>query len=104
MLNVDLSDGATTRRPIDDGLVRRVLLGRGLNSLTFLQEVGPEVEPLAPTNPLLFTCGLLTGSEAPSAARVQVSARSPLTGLLGSSSVGGRWARLCGPTGCGRSR
>lgn len=89
MLVVDLSARLTTRRPIADGLVQRVLLGRGLNSWTLLQEVGPEVEPLAPTNPLLFTCGLLTGSQAPSAARVQVSARSPLTGLLGSSSVGG---------------
>jgi aldehyde:ferredoxin oxidoreductase len=88
-LEIDLAALSATRRPIDDELVRRVLLGRGLNSLTFLQEVGPEVEPLAPTNPLLFTCGLLTGSKAPSAARVQVSARSPLTGLLGSSSVGG---------------
>jgi len=89
ILDIDLSSLTVTHRPIADRLVRRVLLGRGLNSLTLLEEAGTEVEPLDPVSPLLFTCGLLTGTRAPSAARVQVSARSPLTGLLGSSSVGG---------------
>lgn len=89
ILDVDLTARSTARRPVDEALVRRVLLGRGLNSLTLLEELGAEVEPLDAANPLLFTCGLLTGTQAPSAARVQVSARSPLTGLLGSSSVGG---------------
>ncbi len=74
---------------MDEAVVRRVLLGRGFNSLALLEGTGAEVGPLDAANPLLFTCGLLTGTQAPSAARVQVSARSPLTGLLGSSSVGG---------------
>lgn len=89
ILDVDLTARTTARRPLDEAVVRRVLLGRGLNSLTLFGEVGAEVGPLDAANPLLFTCGLLTGTQAPSAARVQVSARSPLTGLLGSSSVGG---------------
>ncbi|MCL5942655.1 MAG: aldehyde ferredoxin oxidoreductase, partial [Actinobacteria bacterium] len=90
ILVVDLTAGSLTRRPLEEAVVGRVLLGRGLNSLTLLEQVGPEIGPLDPENPLLFTCGLLTGTAAPSAARVHVSARSPLTGLLGSSSVGGR--------------
>ena len=88
-LRVDLAARSVVRRPLEDAVVRRVLLGRGLNSLTLLEEIGADVGPLDPANPLMFTCGLLTGTQAPSAARVQVSARSPLTGLLGSSSVGG---------------
>ncbi len=90
ILHVDLSRRSTVRRPVDGGIVGRVLLGRGLNSLTLLEKVSAQVGPLDPENPLLFTCGLLTGTQAPSAARVHVSARSPLTGLLGSSSVGGK--------------
>ncbi|MHB9150168.1 MAG: aldehyde ferredoxin oxidoreductase family protein [Thermoleophilia bacterium] len=89
ILEVDLTTRSVVRRTIDESVVRRVLLGRGFNSLALLQDMGAEVEPLDAANPLLFTCGLLTGTQAPSAARVQVSARSPLTGLLGSSSVGG---------------
>lgn len=90
ILAVDLTAGSLSRRPLEDAVVGRVLLGRGLNSLTLLEQVGSKIGPLDPGNPLLFTCGLLTGTSAPSAARVHVSARSPLTGLLGSSSVGGR--------------
>ncbi len=86
---VDLTAGTIARRPLDDGVMAAVLLGRGLNSLTLLRDGAALIDPLDPANPLLFTCGLLTGTSAPTAARVHVSARSPLTGLLGSSSVGG---------------
>jgi aldehyde:ferredoxin oxidoreductase len=89
ILRVDLGTGSLERLPVPDEAVTTVLLGRGLNALTLLQRVGTDVQPLDARNPLLFTCGLLTGTPVPSAARVQVSARSPLTGLLGTSSVGG---------------
>ncbi len=89
ILDVDLTARSVATRSVDETVLRRVLLGRGLNSLTLLEGLDPAVGPLDAANPLLFTCGLLTGTPAPTAARVQVSARSPLTGLLGSSSVGG---------------
>jgi len=89
ILDVDLEDRSVVTRSLNEDVLRRVLLGRGLNSLTLLEDLDPAVGPLDAANPLLFTCGLLTGTPAPTAARVQVSARSPLTGLLGSSSVGG---------------
>lgn len=90
VLHIDLSARSIGRYPVGARVVRRVLLGRGLNSLTLLEHAGAETGALDPGSPLLFTCGLLTGTQAPSAARVHVSARSPLTGLLGSSSVGGK--------------
>jgi len=49
------------------------------------------VDPLGPENPLIFGAGLLTGSGAPSSARFNVSAKSPLTGFLGDSNSGGFW-------------
>jgi aldehyde:ferredoxin oxidoreductase len=51
--------------------------------------VGAGVDPLGEENVLLYSCGLLTGTAAPSSSRLHVGARSPLTGLLGSSNVGG---------------
>ncbi|MCP4542174.1 MAG: aldehyde ferredoxin oxidoreductase family protein [Chloroflexi bacterium] len=69
--------------------VRQFLGGRGANAWFLAQHVGAGVDPLGPDNVLLFSCGLLTGTPAPSSSRLHVGARSPLTGLLGSSSVGG---------------
>ena len=42
-----------------------------------------------PGNILIFSCGLLTGTAAPSSSRLHINALTPLTGLMGSSSVGG---------------
>jgi aldehyde:ferredoxin oxidoreductase len=48
---------------------------------------------------LFFSCGLLTGTRAPTAPRLHINALSPLTGLIGSSNVGGyagAWLRSTG--------
>ncbi|MBT8357074.1 MAG: hypothetical protein KJO61_04810, partial [Deltaproteobacteria bacterium] len=53
---------------------------------------------MAPENILLLSCGLLTGSSAPASARLHLNALSPLTGILGSSNIGGyagAWLRSC---------
>ncbi len=53
---------------------------------------------MAPENILLLSCGFLTGSSAPAAARLHLNALSPLTGILGSSNIGGHagaWIRSC---------
>lgn len=58
-----------------------------------------EVDPFDPQNPLIFSAGLLTGTAAISSSRLHVTARSPLTGLIGSSNVGndlGPELRACG--------
>ena len=90
LLSIDLTQGRLVTEPIPDEVVSFTLLGRGFNSLALLRESAAGVPPLDPSAVLLLTLGLLTGTGAPSAARVQVSARSPLTGLMGTSSVGGK--------------
>jgi len=72
--------------------------GRGFNVWYLYQHLAQGTDPLGPDNVLLFSCGLLTGSSAPGSARLHVNALSPLTGILGSSNVGGyagRWLRSC---------
>jgi aldehyde:ferredoxin oxidoreductase len=51
--------------------------------------MGPGIEPLGPENVLVFSCGLLTGTSSPASTRLHINSLSPLTGLLGSSNVGG---------------
>ena len=50
-----------------------------------------DTNPLGPENLLIISCGLLTGTAAPSSARLHINALSPLTGILGSSNVGGNF-------------
>ena len=89
ILRIDLSTGACERTPYDEVTARRVLGGRGFGIDELQREAGAAADPLSPENPLVLAPGLLVGSGAPSASRVQLTARSPLTGFLGSSNVGG---------------
>jgi aldehyde:ferredoxin oxidoreductase len=91
LLTVDLTTGEIEHQEMSEMLARQFLGGRGINAWLLAQHVGPGTEPLGPGNVLAFSCGLLTGTDAPSSSRLHVSARSPLTGLLGSSNVGGHF-------------
>ena len=68
-----------------------MLGGRGLVALGLLDQ--PAADPFSPDNPLLVFAGLLTGTAVPASSRVHIGARSPLTGLSGSSNIGGRVGR-----------
>jgi len=63
--------------------------GRALTSQFVLDEVVPTCEPLGPFNKLIFAPGLLSGTNAPSSGRMSVGGKSPLTGGIKESNVGG---------------
>lgn len=89
VLQVDLSSGKIEKQPLSDELRLKYLGGRGINSRILYDSVGPGVEPLGPDNVLVFGTGTMTGTIAPSSGRLQVSAKSPLTGILGDGNTGG---------------
>jgi aldehyde:ferredoxin oxidoreductase len=91
-LDVNLSDGTIRVSHLSEELVQKFLVGRGLNGWLLYHSVGPSVAPLEPKSLLILSCGLLTGTGAPACSRLHVSAKSPLTGILGSSDVGGGFA------------
>ncbi len=88
ILDVDLTHQRVAVAEYDEGLARHLLTGRGATSNELLRRVPAGIDPLGPDNPLVMSSGLLTGTEAPASSRLHVGARSPLTGLLGSSNVG----------------
>jgi aldehyde:ferredoxin oxidoreductase len=99
ILEIDLSAGKWKFLPYPDDLLWKYLSGRGFNVQYLYSHMPPDADPLGPDNILLLSCGLLTGTAAPASARLHVNARSPLTGLLGSSNVGGNFGaklRSCG--------
>jgi aldehyde:ferredoxin oxidoreductase len=91
-LDVNLSDSTIRASDLPEELVRAFLAGRGLNAWLLYQSTGGHTAPLGPENVLILSCGLLTGAGAPASSRLHVSAKSPLTGILGSSNVGGAFA------------
>ncbi|MBW2656694.1 MAG: aldehyde ferredoxin oxidoreductase, partial [Deltaproteobacteria bacterium] len=91
ILEIDLSAGDWKFLPYPDDLQWKYLSGRGFNVQYLYNNMPADADPLGPENILLFSCGLLTGTAAPASARLHINARSPLTGLLGSSNIGGNF-------------
>lgn len=89
ILDVDLSTGKWSLSPYPTELIWKILGGRGFNAWFLYQSIPADTNPLCPKNILIFSCGVLTGTAAPASSRLHIGALSPLTGLLGSSNVGG---------------
>jgi len=68
--------------------------GRGMTSTLIRDEVPPLCHPLGPNNKLVFAPGIVTGTAAPTSARVSVGAKSPLTGGIKESNAGSSWPQF----------
>ena len=90
MLSVDLSTGTITTEEIPRKLLLNYLGGRGLG-VRFMRD-SYRLNPFDPAMPLIFAVGPLCGTPAPTAARLSVVSRSPLTGTIYDCSAGGLFA------------
>lgn len=99
LLRINLSNHTSSEEPIDESLLKDYLGGRGLASKYFVDEVDPQVDAFSPENKLIFACGLMTGSSAPTAGRYMVITKSPLTGTIACSNSGGVWGAVLRKTG-----
>jgi len=73
--------------------------GRGLTSTVIAAEVDPECHPLGPNNKMVFAPGLLSGTSAANSGRNSLGAKSPLTGGIKESNVGGTIAGVMSKLG-----
>jgi aldehyde:ferredoxin oxidoreductase len=89
ILRINLTDGTTSSETISPELVRDFVGGRGLGVKLLYDNVGPETEPLSPENLLIFAVGPATATAVPTAGRTAVITKSPLTGTILDSNVGG---------------
>lgn len=92
VLRVNLTNRTSRVETLDAQWVKPVIGGRAANSKRLFEELKPECDPLGPNNILIFGVGPLTGSLLPASAYYTVSAKSPLTGILGDSAAGGQFA------------
>lgn len=90
ILKVDLSSRTVSREDIPLELLQAYLGGRGLG--VRLMRDYYQLPPDSPEMPLIFVVGPLCGTAAPTAARLAVVSRSPLTNTIYDCSAGGRFA------------
>ncbi|OGP56565.1 MAG: aldehyde ferredoxin oxidoreductase [Deltaproteobacteria bacterium RBG_13_49_15] len=89
---IDLTNGEIQIKPIPISMRKKYLGGRGLDAYLLYNYSKKGVDPLSPDNPLIVSGGILTATCASATARTHVMAKSPLTGLLGSTNMGGFFA------------
>ncbi|HVN23030.1 MAG TPA: aldehyde ferredoxin oxidoreductase family protein [Syntrophorhabdales bacterium] len=89
---IDLSDRSVSIKEIPTTLREKFLGGRGLDAYLLYNHVPPACDPLGPANVLIVSSGLIGGLIASSSGRSHIMAKSPLTGFVGSSNIGGYFA------------
>src|SRR4030042_253206 len=92
VLRVNLTANAISVEEIDGQFCRKYLGGAGFIAYYLWQELKPGTDALSPENKLIFALGPVSGLLLPGAARNCVGAKSPLTGGIAKSEVGGFWA------------
>ena len=86
IMRVNMSELKVT---LEDSKEYEGLGGRGLSSTIVAKEVPPTCDPLRGRNKLVIAPGLLTGTNAANSGRLSVGCKSPLTGGIKESNVGG---------------
>ncbi len=92
ILRIDLTERRYRVEELDPSWIKPVIGGRAANSKRLYEELDPDCNPLGPDNILIFGIGPLTGSFLTASAYYTVTAKSPLTGILGDSAAGGQFA------------
>lgn len=87
--HVDLTTRTVAISETPPELVRKFVGGRGLNMYYLYKYLKPNTDPLSPENPLIIGTGILTGTGAPNSGRHSVTTKSPESGILGDSNIGG---------------
>jgi len=99
ILHVDLKTGISRIEVPANEVYKKLVGGRALIAYLLLRDLPVGADPLGAENLLIFAPGILQGTNLPGTGRHGVGAKSPLTGGLGSSEVGGWWGHEFKRTG-----
>ncbi|MEM3010616.1 MAG: aldehyde ferredoxin oxidoreductase family protein [Candidatus Bathyarchaeia archaeon] len=89
---VNLSTNKVSVKTVPKQIRSLYLGGRGVDMYLLYNHAEPKIDPLSPQNPLLVGVGLLCGIPALGSGRCDIAAKSPLTGAVGDSNIGGFFA------------
>ena len=89
---INLSTGKVSQKPVSKTMRTLYLGGRGLNMHMLYTLLKPKTDPLGHENVLFVGAGLLGGIPCLGSGRCDIAAKSPLTGAVGDSNIGGFFA------------
>lgn len=89
ILHVDLGTGKISKEALPDEMVQKYLGGVGFAVRLLYDRSQPKHDAFDPSNPLIVTPGLFDGFGVPTGGKVVFCTKSPLTGLIGDSVMGG---------------
>jgi len=89
VLKVDLTQKKIKVESLNKKFVRDFWGGWGLAGRYFWEEVSPQVNPLSPENAIVIMTGPLCGTLAPMTSRLCLVSKSPHTGTIMETNVGG---------------
>ncbi|MBS7611572.1 aldehyde ferredoxin oxidoreductase family protein [Candidatus Bathyarchaeota archaeon] len=92
ILYVDLTECSSRFQHLDEKVTYLLLGGKGLGLWLLYKLTEGGVDPLSPSNPLIFATGPLTGTIAPTSSKLCVVTKSPATKTLLDSYCGGFFA------------
>jgi aldehyde:ferredoxin oxidoreductase len=92
VLWIDLTAKSTRVEPLNMEWAERYIGGKGLLLRYMWEYVPPKVHPMAPENPVFLMTGPFAGTNVSTASRLVIGAKSPATGILNDSYVGGSFA------------
>jgi aldehyde:ferredoxin oxidoreductase len=89
ILHVDLTAGTLTVETPPESFYRTYMGGSAMGLYYILKEMPAGVDPLAPENVLTIFTGVTTGASVSGQSRVNLNAKSPISGAIGDSQGGG---------------
>jgi aldehyde:ferredoxin oxidoreductase len=92
ILRVNLSTGVISKEPLNKLWAERYFGGRGLGAKYLYEELPKGVDALSADNKIILATGPLTGTIVPCSGKLAVISKSPATGMIVDSSIGGIFA------------
>jgi aldehyde:ferredoxin oxidoreductase len=92
ILRVNLNSEKATKEPLKKAWAEKYYGGRGLGAKYLYEELKMGVDPLSPDNKIILATGPLTGTIVPCSGKLAVISKSPATGAIVDSSIGGTFA------------
>ncbi len=89
ILIADLSTRTSRVETLDESVYKQFLGGYGLGAYLMWKHYPAGADPLAPESCFAIVSGLLTGARTPFSGRIQIVAKSPLSGTWADSNSGG---------------
>ena len=90
ILRINLGSEEVKEEMVEKGSRYEKVAGKALISSIIINEIPAKDAPLAPSNKLIISCGFLSGTAVPNSGKISIGGKSPLTGGVKESNVGGR--------------